>query len=60
LRCERAGVEDEEADEESADDGTSTLQGRDDCARRSVEFTGVDGPLIGVEVVGSEEHWEKS
>lgn len=59
LATEPAGVEDEETDEESTNDSSSTFQSGNDSTRGSIEFTSVDGSLISVEVVGSEEHWEE-
>ena len=60
LATEPAGVKDEETDKESTDDGTSTFQSGNNSTRGSIEFTSVDGSLICVEVVGSEEHREES
>ena len=59
LAREPVGVKDQETDDKSADDGTSTLQSGNNRPRRSIKLAGVDSSLIGVEVVGSEEHWEK-
>ena len=59
LAREPTRIENKEADEESADYGTSTFQGGDDSTCGSIEFGSVDSSLIGVEVVGSEEHGEK-
>jgi len=44
-------VEDEEADKKSTDDGPGALQSGDDGTGGSIEFTSVDSPLVGVEVV---------
>lgn len=57
---EPVGIKNEKSDEKGADDGASTLQSGNDSASRTIEFTGVDGTLIGVEVVRSEEHGEES
>ena len=59
LATEPTGVEDEEADDESANDGTSTFQSGDDGTRGSIELSSVYSSLIGIEVVGSEEHWQE-
>ena len=53
---EELQVEHEVPDHQRTDDGACALEGGIERTRGAVEDSGVDCTLVGVEVVGSEEH----